>query len=302
MGTRQISFAIQGMTCATCAAKIERALTRCDGVIAATVNYASERGAVIYDPARAGGMTLVNAVRSLGYDTPLDYMTMEMSDLIYATNVRTIEKALERADGVVKVSANQMAGRVTVVAFPERASNQYLKTVLAGFDIDMTRSNTTAVKRAFAIRTFTVTGIALALVAVAFGQSGLFSSLRMPSLLIVATLTAIASFGAGRPFYRHALAALMRVEFDRSVIVALVAITAFVASAALVLASLVLPIPVIPAEAGFVLSVVLTGGWFVARGMSLWVLPRLRDAEARGNIAKASSAQALGIVSDVPRH
>ena len=47
------SFPIEGMTCASCAARIERKLNKLDGVTA-TVNYATEKAAVDYDPAVVG--------------------------------------------------------------------------------------------------------------------------------------------------------------------------------------------------------------------------------------------------------
>ena len=54
------------MSCASCAAGIERALNRLDGV-EATVNFATERAAVAFDPERASVDELVGAVESIGY-------------------------------------------------------------------------------------------------------------------------------------------------------------------------------------------------------------------------------------------
>jgi Cu+-exporting ATPase len=47
--TEHVELPITGMTCASCANRIERKLNRLDGV-AATVNYATERATVDYDP------------------------------------------------------------------------------------------------------------------------------------------------------------------------------------------------------------------------------------------------------------
>ena len=57
---------IEGMTCASCAARIERKLNKLEGV-EATVNYASEEAAVAYDPARVALDDLVRAVEAAGY-------------------------------------------------------------------------------------------------------------------------------------------------------------------------------------------------------------------------------------------
>ena len=57
------------MTCASCASRIERRLNKLDGV-SATVNYATEKAAVEYDPAEVTPAALVEAVEQVGYSTP----------------------------------------------------------------------------------------------------------------------------------------------------------------------------------------------------------------------------------------
>ncbi|HYI80091.1 MAG TPA: heavy metal translocating P-type ATPase [Thermoleophilaceae bacterium] len=66
MATEQLSMPIEGMTCASCAARVEQRLNDLDGVEAA-VNYATERATVDYDPAHAAPADLVAAVESAGY-------------------------------------------------------------------------------------------------------------------------------------------------------------------------------------------------------------------------------------------
>ena len=63
----QATLPIEGMTCAACAARIERKLGRLDGVDSASVNYATEQAAVAYDPALVGPDDLVRAVEAAGY-------------------------------------------------------------------------------------------------------------------------------------------------------------------------------------------------------------------------------------------
>ncbi len=62
----RIDLALQGMTCASCAARIERRLNKLEGV-RATVNYATERAAVSYDPAQVAVADLIHAVEAAGY-------------------------------------------------------------------------------------------------------------------------------------------------------------------------------------------------------------------------------------------
>ena len=62
----QTTLALEGMTCASCASRIERALNKVEGV-EATVNFATETAAVAYDPAVASTDSLVAAVEKVGY-------------------------------------------------------------------------------------------------------------------------------------------------------------------------------------------------------------------------------------------
>jgi Cu+-exporting ATPase len=61
-----VSLAVGGMTCASCAARIEKRLNRLDGVDA-TVNYATGTATVAYDPARVTPADLVATVEATGY-------------------------------------------------------------------------------------------------------------------------------------------------------------------------------------------------------------------------------------------
>jgi P-type Cu+ transporter len=64
--TAQVQLALEGMTCAACATRIEKKLNRIEGVDAA-VNLATERASVRYDAAQVGVDDLIHAVESAGY-------------------------------------------------------------------------------------------------------------------------------------------------------------------------------------------------------------------------------------------
>lgn len=65
--TREISLKITGMTCAACAAKVEKALSSLKGVKRASVNLATEKATVEYIPKIATLMDLRKAVQDAGY-------------------------------------------------------------------------------------------------------------------------------------------------------------------------------------------------------------------------------------------
>ena len=62
-----IELELEGMTCASCASRIERKLNALEGA-SATVNFASEQAYVHFDPARLRADDLIAAVKSAGYD------------------------------------------------------------------------------------------------------------------------------------------------------------------------------------------------------------------------------------------
>ncbi len=62
-----MTLTISGMTCASCARRVERALSRTAGVTEASVNLATERASVTYDPTVAGIADFTSAVERAGY-------------------------------------------------------------------------------------------------------------------------------------------------------------------------------------------------------------------------------------------
>jgi P-type Cu+ transporter len=64
---KEVSIPIQGMTCAACAKAIERALGKAGGVIGVSVNFATEKAVVQYDPSRIRISEMKQAIAKAGY-------------------------------------------------------------------------------------------------------------------------------------------------------------------------------------------------------------------------------------------
>src|SRR5690348_11232975 len=60
-------FAVEGMSCASCAMRIEKGLKKVLGVADAQVNFATEQATVTYDPAQTTPEQLVHKVEAVGY-------------------------------------------------------------------------------------------------------------------------------------------------------------------------------------------------------------------------------------------
>ncbi len=69
-GRQHVELAIMGMTCASCAARVEKRLNKVQGVTA-TVNFASEHAAVAFDPTQVDLEDLIGAVEAAGYGAAL---------------------------------------------------------------------------------------------------------------------------------------------------------------------------------------------------------------------------------------
>ncbi len=96
---------IEGMTCATCAGRVETALRKLPGVTA-DVNLAGEEAHIDYDPARIAPDALARAIEDAGYDVPHSRVRLKIGGMTCATCVGRVEKALGGVPGVVNASVN----------------------------------------------------------------------------------------------------------------------------------------------------------------------------------------------------
>ena len=76
---KQITIPISGMTCAACANKIEKTVNQLDGVSFASVNFATEKISIKYDPTITRISTIKSAIIKIGY-TPLESVGINQVD------------------------------------------------------------------------------------------------------------------------------------------------------------------------------------------------------------------------------
>ncbi len=67
-----IRLRVQGMTCASCVAHVEKGIRKLEGIDSAAVNLATERAAVSFDPKRVDVNAIIEGVRQAGYDASVD--------------------------------------------------------------------------------------------------------------------------------------------------------------------------------------------------------------------------------------
>ena len=113
--TKKEIFKVEGMTCASCAAAIEKGLGRLDGVESANVNFATETLNVEFDKDKVSFEDINNKVNKLGYKLKDDekQLTYKVEGMTCASCAAAIEKGLNRMDGVENVNVNFAAETVT---------------------------------------------------------------------------------------------------------------------------------------------------------------------------------------------
>jgi Cu+-exporting ATPase len=113
---------ISGMTCASCAMRVEKALAKVPGVTRVSVNLATEKASVDADPSVQTD-TLLNAIRKAGYDaTPVLHADtaqehvaeLAIGGMTCASCAMRVEKALAKLPGVASVSVNLATEKATV--------------------------------------------------------------------------------------------------------------------------------------------------------------------------------------------
>nr|WP_119680236.1 heavy metal translocating P-type ATPase [Indioceanicola profundi] len=110
----RLDFAVQGMTCASCAGRVEKALRKVPGVTEAAVNIATEHASVAVERSQADPAGLAAAVTKAGY-TPVNSMVeLKVRGMTCTSCVGRVEKALKRVPGVLDAQVNLATETATV--------------------------------------------------------------------------------------------------------------------------------------------------------------------------------------------
>ncbi|MBD2866133.1 cadmium-translocating P-type ATPase [Paenibacillus sp. IB182363] len=137
--TKQSSFQITGMTCAACANRIEKGLTKLDGVNTANVNFALEKANVTYDPAKVDVQNLEDTIKKLGYGTVTEVAQFNLEGMTCAACANKIEKGLSKLPGVTSATVNfametarveYSAGEITVEDMQEKVKKLGYKALV----------------------------------------------------------------------------------------------------------------------------------------------------------------------------
>ncbi len=122
MSSATHTLPVSGMTCASCAGRVERALLKVPGVASASVNLANEQ--VRVESSEADLAALIEAVQKAGYGVPVQSLELAIDGMTCASCVGRVERALLKVPGVRSAAVNLASERahVEVLGTPDPAA------------------------------------------------------------------------------------------------------------------------------------------------------------------------------------
>lgn len=106
MEPKKTSLQLTGMTCAACANRIEKGLSKMEGVQEANVNFALEKASVTFDPKVVTVQEMEEKIEKLGYGTAKETVDLQLIGMYCAACAAKIEKVVSRMPGVSEANVN----------------------------------------------------------------------------------------------------------------------------------------------------------------------------------------------------
>ncbi|MBS3020410.1 Copper-transporting P-type ATPase [Comamonas sp. PE63] len=293
-------LSVEGMTCASCVGRVERALKKVPGVQEAVVNLATEKASLtVADPAQAAAILpqAVAAIEKAGYAVPAQSVDLQVNGMTCASCVGRVERALKKVPGVQDAVVNlaterasvQLQGGVTVGALIAAIEKAGYEAQPVAHSAGATGEDATAERRAQERESLKRSLIFATLFALpvfllemgghmvpAFHHWIAGSIGTQNSWYLQFALTAMVLFGPGRRFFEKGVPALLRAAPDMNSLVAVGTSAAFAYSVVATFVPQWLP-------AGSV------NVYFEAAAVivALILLGRFLEARAKGNTSEA---------------
>jgi len=109
-----ITFPVKGMTCASCATRIEKKVGELEGVDQADVNFAAESITVDFDSDRTSPESIIQTIEKIGFNVPTVKRVFPVEGMTCASCVSRVEKKLRSLEGVTDAQINLANERATV--------------------------------------------------------------------------------------------------------------------------------------------------------------------------------------------
>ncbi|MDX5378153.1 MAG: heavy metal translocating P-type ATPase, partial [Halomonas sp.] len=315
------SLAIEGMSCASCVGRVEKAIRGVPGVVDASVNLATQRAQVEFASGQTDIAGVVQAVNSAGYPATSETIELSVEGMSCASCVGRVERKLADVPGVLEASVNLATATATVkvVAGAVTAPSLIEAVKAAGYDAEAAsdapdRSDRerearereiAELKRAVAIATvFTLPLFVLEMgshlipglyhwLQMSLGQQNLFYLFFM--------LASIVQFGPGLRFYQKGWPALMRGGPDMNSLVMLGTTAAWGYSVVATFLPQVLPagtVNVYFEASAVIITLILVGRYFeaIAKGRTSEAIKALMKLQAKtARVVRDGEEMEIGI-------
>ncbi len=324
-GQPVVTLDIDGMTCASCVGRVEKALLALPGVNSATVNLATQQATVRFADKPDAGLA-AEAIKKAGYTAhipqPPAQVVLEVDGMTCASCVGRVEKTLQSSTGVAAASVNLVTKRANITLSDPSVTPQMLADIVtkSGYPAQpvaaaapasgaerRAEKNDAEIK---ALKRDVLIAGALALpVFITEMGSHLFPPLHhfiagtigtQNSWYLQFILTTLVLFGPGLRFFRIGIPALLRGGSDMNSLVAVGTLAAWGFSVVATFMPSVLPaqtVNVYYEAAAVIVTLILIGRWMEARAKG-----RTSHAIAHllGLQAKTARVVRDGVAQDVP--
>ncbi|GAB3375414.1 heavy metal translocating P-type ATPase [Azotobacter armeniacus] len=314
-----LSLTVEGMTCASCVGRVERALNKVSGVTGASVNLASERAEVAFESI-PDVTAAITAVHKAGYQVAEDTVELSISGMTCASCVGRVERALHKVPGVTAASVNLASERAQVrvlrgmqtaalIAAIERAGYAAKPLAAAGDLLDAEEARRGAelasLRRALALAAvFTLPVFLLEMGAhliPALHHLILQTLGQQANWVLQFVLTTLVLFGPGLRFFQKGMPALLRAAPDMNSLVAVGTSAAYLFSLVATFAPGLLPagtVHVYYEAASVIVTLILLGRFLEARakGRTSEAIKRLIGLQAKtARVRRDNRAQEVAI-------
>jgi P-type Cu+ transporter len=234
---RKATIKIAGMSCAACAARIEKSLNKVEGVKSANVNLAMERAAVAYDDSKVDLERLNETIERLGYsvireeEPQIGKTVLNITGMSCAACSARIEKKLSRMEGVHTAGVNLTTEKATVEYDPNTVGVSDLIHAIESLGYGAEKAEEISKDREREVREKEIQSLKYSLIAsiilsspllldMIFAMSGLNVPLLHSQYFQLAVATPV-QFLIGWRFYRNAYFSLRSGSANMDVLIAM---------------------------------------------------------------------------------
>ncbi|WP_210469042.1 heavy metal translocating P-type ATPase [Sporosarcina sp. 6E9] len=233
MANTEKTLKINGMTCSACANRIEKGLSKIEGVEKANVNFAMESSTIVYDPDKTNVNEFKKRVEKLGFHVVQEKVDFDISGMTCAACATRIEKRINKMEGVSSANVNFALETIAVEYDDKQVETADMMTAVKkmGYELipkqdgkdkmDHKVHEISKQQRRFIFSAILTLPLLWSMVA----HFEFLSFIYMPNILmnpwLQLALATPVQFIIGGPFYRSAFNALRNKSANMDVLVAL---------------------------------------------------------------------------------